>query len=86
MENTSKTFREIYYNLPSDPKNNLQKICRVRIMHKCDISQPTFYNWLNGSHRVPALAQQVITEIMRNYYGADVVVIFDQTGKEVTNA
>jgi hypothetical protein len=85
-KNNLKSLRELYYQLSTDPQNDLQGICRARIMFKCGISQKTFYNWLSNRNRVPMAAQTVITEIMRNYYGPDVVVLFESPGKEVTNA
>jgi len=82
----TKTFRQLYYELPSARENHLQAICRERIMHKCEITKATFFNWVGEKHRIPGAAKQIICEVMRNYYGADVQVEFPKAGKELINA
>ncbi len=81
-----KTFRQLYYELPSARENHLQLICRERIMKKCEITKATFFNWVGEKHRIPGAAKQIICEVMRNYYGVDIEVEFPKAGKEIEHA
>jgi hypothetical protein len=84
MTQQSKSFRDLFYGLSSDPLNDIQSLCRIRILTKCGISKGTLYNWLAGRHKVPVSAQSVIGDVMRNYYGADVQISFEIEGKEAS--
>lgn len=60
METLQLSFRQVYYGLSTDPRNNQQLKLRDAIMFKCGITKNTFYNWVNERHRVPVSAQTII--------------------------
>ncbi len=59
VKNKKMTLKDYYFSLP-DPRVHLKK----QIMDRLDISDVTFYRYINGEVKVPLLAKNEIASIV----------------------